>query len=370
MISRRQTVSWFALVLGVCVLTGCVGGPPADVGPDPFADVPRAEQTVFAFGSCLKAGRPAPLFEDIIALDPDAWVMLGDNVYVDVPFVPRSGVPFDRKYAELAATDYWPRLTATTPVYAVWDDHDYGKNDAGREWGLKQLAKEKMFDFFGVPADHPARAREGVYQRYFFGEPGRRVQLILLDTRWFRDRLAHKRGEGARFGGPYGPTLDTTRTILGEAQWAWLEKVLREPADLRLIGSSIQVVSRQHGKECWGNFPHELDRLYATIAAAGAEGVVFVTGDRHHGELSRDTDDGTPYPMWDLTTSGINEKPRAKRERNRYRVGPVRRIPNYGVVRVDWSSPTPRVELSLRTLGDEVFSRAVVGLDELTPTLR
>ena len=74
--------------------------------------------------------------------------------------------------------------------------------------------------------------------------------------------------------------------MLGEDQWAWLEEQLRTPAEVRLIASSIQVVAEDHGWEKWMNFPHERERLYRLIRETRAEGVVFLSGDRHLAELS------------------------------------------------------------------------------------
>lgn len=293
-------------------------------------------------------------------------VMLGDNVYADLPDRPVRASDFRAKYDTLAAQPYWQELNAAVPVLATWDDHDYGVNDAGSRWHLKETAKEEFMRFFEVPPDAAMRSREGIYSQATFGLPGQRVQIILLDTRTFRGKLSKKAASGLRKGGPYRPTRDTSRDLLGEAQWNWLQDVLTEPAEVRVIVSSIQVVSREHGWECWGNFPHELDRLYRTIRVTGANGVVFVSGDRHLAEVSRDTDRAAPYPMWDATSSGLNQGRRNVREPNRYRVGGVHRLSNFGLIRVDWSGD-PRLTFELVGPDGEVFESASLGLAELNP---
>ncbi len=58
----------------------------------------------------------------------------------------------------------------------------------------------------------------------------------------------------------YIPNTDVDVTVLGDAQWKWLEDQLKVPAEFRIIGSSYQVLSDRHGWEMWGNFPRsELD---------------------------------------------------------------------------------------------------------------
>ncbi|MEL7088323.1 MAG: alkaline phosphatase D family protein, partial [Planctomycetota bacterium] len=239
-----------------------------------FGPVRRgADETVLAFGSCLRTTRPAPLLDEIAAVEPDALILLGDNVYVTGHRRSASAGGFDKAYGRLAKMPSWQRLRAAAPrLLATWDDHDYGRNDAGASWRLKDEAKEAFLRFFEIPTDSPIRERGGVYHAAAWGEPGRRVQVLLLDTRWFRDRLRARATGLIGRGGPYLPTADTSRTLLGEAQWAWLEEKLREPADVRVIASSIQVLAGGHGWETWANFPHERQRLFELITQTNARG--------------------------------------------------------------------------------------------------
>src|SRR5690606_36243460 len=136
----------------------------------------------------------------------------GDNIYADT-------IDMDvmrAKYATLKANDSFARLLRTCPVLATWDDHDYGANDAGADYPKRVESQQIFLDFWGDPADSPRRQREGVYDASVFGPAGKRLQVILLDARYFRDRL--QTGE-RRVGGPYVPADDERLTMLGEAQW-------------------------------------------------------------------------------------------------------------------------------------------------------
>jgi alkaline phosphatase D len=204
------------------------------------------------------------------------------------------------------------------------------------------------------------------------GPSGERVQVIMLDTRYNRDPLDRLQTPDVRVVGPYMPTTDTSREMLGETQWRWLEGELRKDADMRVIASSIQVVSDEHGWETWGNFPHERRRLYDLIDETGASGVVFVSGDRHLMELSRDTgrEDGTyvPYPMWDFTSSGMTERARPVNDPNSRRVGPVMRETNFGVVRIEWGDGVDDTMVHFEGYGDhgQMLLRQTVWLSDLT----
>jgi len=324
------------------------------------------ELTRIAFGSCAKEDQPQPIWDVIAAEEPDLFLFIGDNMYADVPALPESPADIAAAYEMLAAVPEWARFRARVPVLATWDDHDYGKNDSGEEWVLKQASQGLFLDFFGVPADSPRRAREGVYHSEVFGPPGRRVQVILLDTRYHRSAL-HETPDwrAAGMNGPYTPGPAGEGTILGEAQWEWLAEQLRVPAEVRVLASSIQVVASEHEWEGWYTMGHERQRLYDLIDETDASGIVMISGDRHLMELSCDRGAGSPYPMWDFTSSGMNQGPGSVNEPNRFRVGPVIRDTNYGLIEIDWDAADPVITLKGRDRDGGVILSQLVFLSTL-----
>ncbi len=297
-----------------------------------------------AFGSCAQQDEPQPLWMTIAATKPDLFVMLGDNIYGDSP----DPAVLRAKYDKLANVPEFRSFRAARPLLATWDDHDYGQNDGGADFTGKEASKATFLDFFGVPADSPRRHREGVYDAVTIGPEGRRVQVILLDTRWSRGPLPRERKPDGK-PGRYLPVEDPTVPMLGAEQWAWLAERLREPAELRLLVSSIQVIAEDHGYETWANLPRERERLFRTIREAKATGVVFLSGDRHLAELSL-MDGNVGYPLYDLTSSAINRSARRWRplEVNRHRVATMNVGDNFGVVAVDWDAKDPLVRLEIR----------------------
>jgi alkaline phosphatase D len=272
------------------------------------------------------------------------------------------------KYALLAAMPGFAELRRTTPLFATWDDHDYGINDGGAGFSGAASAQKEFCDFFQVPAASPLRTSPGVHDSVTFGPAGKRVQLILLDTRTFRSPLK-KDPANPKIN---IPNTDAGATLLGEDQWAWLERRLREPAEVRAVVTSISFASTEHGSEKWSNFPQERARFLELVRRTGATGVVLVSGDRHLAELSLlKAADGSPYPLHDMTTSGLNQ-PVAKESEytsknppkgppNRYRIHDRPYTgSNFGLLRILWDDPVPSLRLEIRGLqGERVISRDV-----------
>lgn len=342
----------------------------------PEATLEAAEPTRrIAFGSCAKQDKPQPIWEAILAAQPQSFVFLGDNIYGDSEDVE----VLKAKYRLLDQQPGFERLRAAIPVLGTWDDHDYGANDGGVEYPSKRLSQQAFLDFLRVPADDPRRQQEGVYWSQISGPPGKRVQLILLDTRYFRSQLLKgfppgEPGEGVR--GVYRPNLDPVATILGEAQWKWLAEQLQQPAEVRLIGSSIQLVADEHGSETWGNFPLQRRRFLQLIRDTKANGVIVLSGDRHLAEiakLDKQHRDYVGYPLFDVTSSSLNVPSgnltksgvRFANQINSYRVGLTYFDTNFGVVDIDWEQSDPLIRLQVRDEVGGIVLQQRVRLSEL-----
>lgn len=324
-----------------------------------------------ALGSCAKQDRPMPIWSAVSGFKPDVLLMLGDNIYGDTEDM----AVLRGKYDLLAADRGFGAVRNTVPIIAVWDDHDYGVNDGGSEYPMKKESQQVFLDFFGIPADAPVRKREGIYRQVVVGPPGRRVQFICLDTRFHRSPLASiPKPERVKGAGPYRPGDDREATMLGPAQWEWLAKVLRQPADLRIMLSSIQVASTEHGWEHWGNFPAERARLLKTLRESEATGVIVVSGDRHSAEISMIPagDEALAYPLFDLTASSFNQPKRVDEdeEPNRHRFGTRFHGANFGSIEIDWESAadggSPAVRLAIHDVDGKVVRSAEIPAGELT----
>ena len=280
-------------------------------------------QTTIAFGSCNKHDEPQPLWKDIIAAEPDMWIWLGDNIYADTG----DTTVVNKMYAAQKAKPMYSKLCEQASVIGVWDDHDYGRNNSGKEFEFKDATKAAMLDFLDVPEYASVRRREGAYQAYTFGESPTRVKVILLDVRYFRDKVERKNRV-------YLP--NETGTILGEEQWTWFHEELKEPGiDLFIIGSGIQMIPEDHIYEKWANFPNERKRLLNTLTSVNLPGVILLSGDRHIGEISRMQFSNIPYPIVEMTSSGLTHAWVGNTDEvNRHRHGGIADELNFGVLRL------------------------------------
>lgn len=346
------------LLLLAIVLPLLVGSSGADAGP---------QISTIAFGSCANQGLPQPIWEAVNAVAPDLFVFLGDNIYADTT----DPAVMQAKYDLLAAQPGFQQLRAQSMVAATWDDHDYGMNDAGADFPMKRASRWLFLNFWQEPWWSTRTWQTGgVFTAYTFGPPGRSVQLILLDTRWNRsplERVSDEEYQRVRVDGtgPYTGTTDISTTLLGEAQWRWLEQQLQKPADLRLIATSIPFVQHNRGWEIWDNFPHERDRLVGLIEEYAVSGVLFITGDTHHAQFSR-REEGMPYPLWEVNSSGLTENASAIAPDD-YRVGEVYNEDNFGLITVDWSQGDPSLRLEIRSTANEVVLSQSLHLSDLRP---
>lgn len=312
--------------------------------------------TRIAFGACADQKRPKPIWDAVLGYRPQTFLFLGDNVYGDVTSADLAELK--TAYEKARATPAMTALRAQTDILATWDDHDYGANDAGASLPHREHAKNLFLDHWQVPADDERRGRAGIYFARAKGPLGKRVQIVMLDTRSSRSDpvLTGKRRP------KYRPYPDPAKTVLGAEQWAWLRAELRKPADLRLLVSSIQVVADGHGWERWGNFPAERKKLFEAIRSTGAHGVILLSGDRHFGALyARKA--GVSYPLYEVTSSSLNRPWRDADERGPRQIGAAYGPENFGTVDIDWTNRT--VLLALRDIDGKIVGRQVVNLSEL-----
>ena len=309
------------------------------------------------FGSCYKPEKQTPLWSQVKKFDPQLWIWLGDNFYndwVEGKYVRFNNDPdaFAKGYDQLRKSEGMAALQGLMPdhVMATWDDHDFGKNDAGKDYTRKEEARKAFVKFWGIP-DHP----DGVYNSKDWGPPGKCVRVIMLDLRYNRDPLPRKK------------EVDRDGDMLGETQWVWLRGELSRPgANLVIIGSSTQFVPEAHPFERWANFPKSKARLLQLIADGGTKGVIFLSGDRHNGEISCLKSSVAGYPIYDITSSGLTEVSSIKQEVNPERIGGLVNGQNFGVILVDWKED-PKITLELHLADGSVAESTSFPLSQLAP---
>ncbi len=298
--------------------------------------------TSIAFGSCNKQYLDQSYWNKITAEKPDLWVWLGDNVYADTKDMRKMKGIYDKQKHNV----YYKGMNELTPVIGIWDDHDYGKNDAGKEYVKKEESKKLMLDFLDVPKSNPVWNRAGGYQSYTIGSAGKKVKFILLDARYFRDKLEPDTKSRHRY------LPNENGTILGDVQWRWLEAELtNSDANIHIIASGIQFIPTDHFFEKWSLFPKERERLFELIKRVNPKNPMLWSGDRHISEISK-VDLGLVNPLYDITCSGLTHAYEGVSEINTHRVSEVVHETNYGIMEFEWSADSVRIKTFIKSMSD------------------
>lgn len=291
--------------------------------------------------SCNDEEQESPTLARLAEEEADLFLMIGDNVYGD-----RDGRDYSNNqpeldelresFADLADRAEFQAVRAKFPMMVAWDDHDYGVNDGGKHFPFRDYAEMIHETFWGL-GDEDVGQWPGTYYARTFGPEGQRVQVIMLDTRFFRSDLTPTDEYGAPGKERYMPAAaGSYQDMLGSAQWTWLQNRLQDEADLRFIVSSIQVLPTAHGWESWDKMPDERQRLFDMVKSTDAGGVVFLTGDRHTGFIYEEAG-VLPYEANELTASSLNVSFASETEEmDKRQVGAGFPPENYGVVEIDW----------------------------------
>jgi alkaline phosphatase D len=310
-------------------------------------------QMRIAFGSCDDQDRPQEMWKEIIAQHPDVWIWGGDNVYSDFKSPAGRKALYNKQKSN---TDY-QQLIKSCVVTGTWDDHDYGINDGGKNYSLKKESQQLALDFLGFAETHPVRKQEGIYNSMEFGNGKRKVKIINLDTRSFRDTIFRINYiDSVTQKKAYRFEANPTGDVLGEQQWKWLERELNNSgAAFYIINSSIQVLAEEHRFEKWANLPTARKRLLDLINTSKKR-IIIISGDRHIAEFSK-VDLPNGLPLYEFTSSGLTHTWSEQWvENNRHRIGDLIIEKNFGVIIIEWKNKNPLVKLQSRGLNHQLFN--------------
>ncbi|WP_420574481.1 alkaline phosphatase D family protein [Kordia sp.] len=248
-----------------------------------------------ALGSCSfinekKDDRPKPyggkyqIFNSILDKNPDLMLWVGDNMYLRTPdFMTNTGIR--HRYRHTRATKELQALLGSVHHYATWDDHDFGPNDADRSYVNKKLTEQTFNDYWGN-LNTNAAGNGGVMQHFAWND----VEFFMLDDRYHR-----------------APNRDPNKdkAYLGKQQLDWLIDALTSSrATFKVIINGGQVISDVAKFENYATYPTEHAELLKRLNDSRIEGVIFISGDRHHTEISR-LERKDAYPLIDITCSPL-----------------------------------------------------------------
>ncbi len=294
------------LALSVLLLSACASTKSAT----------EDSRMIITFGSCNHQWAKQPMWKTIAKNKPDLFIWLGDIIYADTENMTKMQNDYDMQ----ANNSDYKAFAAKTPIIGIWDDHDYGVNDGGKEYPQKDSSKMLLFDFLKVSTENEAYNRPGAYQHYVYKKKDLTVKVLLLDTRYFRDSVGLVGG-----------------SILGDEQWRWLISHLSQnDADIHIIASGIQVLPTEHRFEKWANFPNDRERLIQILDRLNVNYPILLSGDRHIAEISYLKTPSGKNQLIELTSSGLTHYyEKFSGEPNELRVGQVVAELNFGLLDIE-----------------------------------
>ncbi len=311
-----------------------------------------------AFGGCAMYAPENERMWDVIALRrPDAFLLLGDNVYIDLP---EPAGPFhDYTYYCRQSRPEFRRLVAGVPVYAIWDDHDAGIDDLFLgPYPDRPAWKPTMFQLFRRNWNNPAYGAEperpGVWCNFRVGE----AEVFMLDGRYYRENW-----------------LKANPSMLGPVQLAWLKRALQQStATFKILVSSTPwaldaklETDPATGKiiranDDWNGFPEERAGIYDFLADQHINGVLLLSGDRHRADLRLDQRD-RGYPLYELMCSRLTNTKGAGASGN-----PLWLYEgcSFAVLHIDPSASDPTLTMEVATIEGETVLNRTLHLSEMS----
>lgn len=253
-------------------------------------------------------GGDSSIFETMAKTPAAFHIWMGDNWYTrEVDFNSVWGLNYraSRDRGQKILQEFMAKM----PQYAIWDDHDYGPNDAGKSY----ILKEESRNIFKNYTLNPAYGEEGkgIYTKISYSD----VDFFLTDDRYFR---ADDNMPDTVNGNP-----SAEKTFFGSKQLDWLKNALvNSSATFKVIVVGSQVINPLSQLDCMRHYSYEYTALMNFLAVQKINGVVFFSGDRHHSEIIKVQRDHL-YPLYDITispyTSGVS-KVRGEEFKSPYRI--------------------------------------------------
>ncbi len=287
----------------------------------------------------------------------DAFLFMGDNVYHDAPRLRR------RQRVHLYRRQLRPefrRMVSSTPIYAIWDDHDFGGDDS---WGgpdpvtaktREETWKVPTWRVFRENWVNPAYGGgDGTYGVWFTFSIGD-VDLFMLDGRYYRERA-------------YG--FATEKSMLGRVQKRWLKESLRASnATFKVIASGVPWAfgAKPCSYDHWGGYPSERDEILSFVQTNGIGGVILLSADRHRHDAWRvPLCTGAVFHEFESSRLTNNASDRCIHHRDRLLCYFGR---GFGLLRFDFDGTAPAVTYEIWSDGNVRQGSYTLTRDRLGPT--
>ncbi|MDX1679210.1 MAG: alkaline phosphatase D family protein [Akkermansiaceae bacterium] len=316
----------------------------------PPAQGARSKFTVAFGGGAGYTPKHEHMWATIGKRQPDALLLLGDNVYIDDP---EHQLTNDYCYYRRHSVPEWRSLVAKTPVYAIYDDHDFGMNDCVPGSRIDQPAwKRSVWETFRNNWVNPAYAggdkQPGCWFDFMVGD----VHFIMLDCRYYR----HKPGKGG--------------SMLGEVQKAWLMDALRNSKGVfKVIVSSVPFSPgvKKGSRDTWDGFPQEREEIFAAIEKHRIPGVVLMAADRHRSDY-RKIPRAKGYDLYEAMSSrltNVHTHGMAKNAKGSEFLMGYNGKCSFGLIEFDTTAKDPTLSYTIVDIDNQEQGKATLKLSEL-----
>ncbi|MCB0349713.1 MAG: alkaline phosphatase D family protein [Bdellovibrionales bacterium] len=230
------------------------------------------------------------------AAEPELLFMLGDNVYGDVYGKIHGPRFLWMRYLTTRRSLKLYRRKKLIPAIAIWDDHDFGKNNSSGFYKHKEKSLQIFNSFYAqLPISPNYHRGPGVSSSFTaFGH-----KFIFLDSRYWRKM----------------PNSFDKQGYLGDEQMAWLEGELQHNQNRTWIFQGSQFFG--HFKSTSGTYeslsPNELAHFSKIVKAHDKE-TYFGSGDIHFTEVTRAPRSWLGFDTVEITSSSLHSIPRLKLE--------------------------------------------------------
>ena len=327
----------------------------------------------FLAGSCSyfnetqfdRPGRPyggdLSIFSTMSKEPASFMLWLGDNWYTrEVDYYSEWGLhkraSTDRKLPLLQP------LWSAMPHYAIWDDHDFGWNDGDKSYPFKEASRAAFNSYWLNPSS--GMDNKAIYTKFTWND----VDVFMLDDRWYRSNDNMKDSINGM------PNPD--KEMFGKDQMDWLKNALLQSKtnasiNFRIIATGSQMLNPRSPFDCFRRFPKEYNDFMKFLHDNEINGLVFMTGDRHHSEIIKLDRQGT-YPLYDITasplTSGTHEFSGPEKN-NPFRVVGVDKVQNYARVSFTGTGAARKMKVEFVGVKGELIAEWSVTKDQLSTKL-
>jgi alkaline phosphatase D len=310
----------------------------------------RGEPAKFQIGFGGGAGytpQHERMWNTIASRNLTAFLFLGDNVYIDNPT--RPAVQQYCYYRRQSRPEF-RGFVASTPICAIWDDHDFTTNDAGGgpeihspEWKIpvwRTFKNNWNNPYYGGGESNP-----GCWFDFSIGD----VDFFMLDGRYYRDKPRQE-----------------NPSMLGGFQKKWLfDKIRASDATFKVIASPVPWAfgAKPGSLDPWQGYRSEREEIFSFLEDNKIDGVVLISADRHRSDawiIERENG----YDLYEFESSRLTNI-------HTHKVIPgslfgYNKKSSFGLITFDTTLPDPSITYQIVNIENEIVREFSLRKSQLT----